>query len=53
MKPENHSYQFLITKDLMRFLKIEAANAGVTIKDFILSAIREKAERENKEMPNG
>ena len=43
-----HIYQLVVPNEFMRFLKIEAAKADITIKEYIMTAVRDKAERDNK-----
>ena len=47
-----HHYQLVVTEEFMRFMKIEAAKAGVTVKEYIMIATREKAERDMKNEQN-
>lgn len=46
------SYQLIVPEEFMRFLKVEAAKSGITVKEYIMVAVREKAERENKVVSN-
>jgi len=40
-------YLLVVPAEYMRFLKIEAAKAEVTVKEYIMISTKEKAERDN------
>lgn len=42
------TYSLILPEDEMRSLKVEAAKRGLSMKAFIMVAIREKVERESK-----